>query len=180
VAAALTEHGLSAANINGAGQVVAAGTLEQLQALSAAPPSKARVIPLKVAGAFHTPHMTPAVNTLARAAADAVVKDPTVTLLSNADGAAVAHGAQAVERLVAQVSNPVRWDLCTATLLTMGVTALIELPPAGTLANLAKRTMPGVPVVTVKTPDDLQAARALAAEHASGAPLLVDPTGGAR
>lgn len=180
VAAALAEHGLTPANANGAGQVVAAGTLDQLQALSAAPPAKARVIPLKVAGAFHTHHMAPAVNTLARAAADVVAKDPCVTLLSNADGLAVAHGAQAVERLVVQVSNPVRWDLCTTTLITMGVTALIELPPAGTLANLAKRTMPGVPVVAVKTPDDLDAARALAAEHAPGASLQADPTGSAR
>lgn len=179
VAATLGSHGLTAANMNSAGQVVAAGTLEQLQALSAQPPAKARVIPLQVAGAFHTHHMAPAVEALAKAAAGLTPRQPLVRLLTNADGSVVGDGTQALELLVHQVSNPVRWDRCMSTLTELGVTALIELAPAGTLANLAKRALPGVAVVAVKTPADLDAARALVAEHAAGAPLA-DPTGGTR
>jgi len=166
VAAALAEHGLTAANANGAGQVVAAGTLEQLAALAAAPPARTRVMPLKVAGAFHTHHMAPALAALTAAAATVAPADPRVALLSNADGAPVASGAQALERLVHQVSSPVRWDACTATLAGLGVTALVELCPGGTLAGLAKRGLPGVRSVALKTPDDLDAARALVAELA--------------
>ena len=169
VAAALAEHGLTAANANGSGQVVAAGTLEQLAALAAAPPARTRVVPLQVAGAFHTHHMAPAVQALAAAAAGVTPADPRVPLLSNADGAAVTSGTQALERLVRQVSNPVRWDACTATLAGLGVTALVELCPGGTLAGLAKRGLPGVRTVALKTPDDLDAARALATELAEQA-----------
>jgi [acyl-carrier-protein] S-malonyltransferase len=167
VAEALARHGLTAANANGAGQTVAAGTLEQLAALAADPPAKARVIPLKVAGAFHTEHMAPAVEALRTLTADFEVSDPGVTLLSNADGAAVSGGADTLTRLVTQVSNPVRWDQCMQTMLDLGVTALIELPPAGTLVGLAKRAMPGVATLAVKTPDDLEAARTLIREHSS-------------
>lgn len=180
VTAALDRHGLTPANLNGAGQVVAAGTLEQLRALAADPPAKARVIPLQVAGAFHTHHMAPAAAALATAAAGASPKDPVVPLLSNADGSVVSDGAQAVARLVAQVSNPVRWDLCMATLRELGVTAVLELPPAGTLTNLAKRALPGVTALAVKAPDDLDAARALVARHTSGSSLQADLTGGIR
>lgn len=180
VAAALDRHGLIPANVNGAGQVVAAGTMDQLQALRADPPAKARVVPLRVAGAFHTRHMAPAVAALSRAAAGIGPKDPVTPLLSNADGAVVPDGAHALHQLVSQVSNPVRWDLCTDTLRGLGVGALIELPPAGTLTNLAKRALPGIAVVAVKTPDDLDAARALVAEHAPAAALHADTTGGIR
>lgn len=173
VAAVLDRHGLTPANANGAGQVVAAGTLDQLAALAADPPAKARVIPLQVAGAFHTHHMAPAVDALRELSADFDVSDPGVTLLSNADGAAVSSGSDALQRLVAQVSNPVRWDLCMETLVTLGVTAVVELPPAGTLVGLAKRAMRGVATLGVKTPDDLEAAHALLSEHGgdpAGAP----------
>jgi [acyl-carrier-protein] S-malonyltransferase len=180
VAATLDRHGLTPANMNGAGQVVAAGTLEQLQALSADPPARARVIALQVAGAFHTHHMAPAVEVLAKASAGITPIDPVVPLLTNADGSVVPGGVQALQRLVAQVSNPVRWDLCLATLRELGVTALIELPPAGTLTNLAKRTLPAVAVLAVKTPADLDAARTLVTEHAPVGGLLADPTGGNR
>jgi [acyl-carrier-protein] S-malonyltransferase len=169
VAATLAEHGLTTANANGAGQVVAAGTLEQLAALAAAPPAKARVIPLQVAGAFHTHHMAPAVATLAALAAAVRPGDPHVPLLSNADGAVLTSGAQVVQRLVVQVSSPVRWDACMATLSGLGVTGLVELCPGGTLAGLAKRGLPGVRTVALKTPDDLDAARALVAEAAEAA-----------
>lgn len=165
VAAALDKHGLTPANMNGAGQVVAAGTAEQLAALAAEPPAKARVIALQVAGAFHTEHMAPAVEVLAGYARAISTRDPKVRLLSNADGAAVGDGAEVLRRLVSQVSNPVRWDLCMESLRTLGVTGVVEIPPAGTLANLAKRGMPGVEVVALKTPDDLDAARALVEKH---------------
>lgn len=167
VLAALEAHGLTPANINGAGQVVAAGTLEQVAALRDAAPTKARVIPLQVAGAFHTTHMAPAVDALAAAAADVTPSAPTLLLLSNADGATVADGPDALDRLVRQVSNPVRWDRCMETMLALGVTGLLELAPAGTLVGLAKRAMPGVETLAVKTPDDLEAARTLIGAHAS-------------
>jgi [acyl-carrier-protein] S-malonyltransferase len=171
----LAEHGLTAANANGSGQVVAAGTTEQLAALSAAPPPKARVIPLQVAGAFHTHHMAAAVDVLAGLARAVRPADPTTRLLSNADGSVVSTGAEALQRLVAQVSNPVRWDACMQTMAGLGVTALLELSPAGTLTGLAKRALPGIRMVALKTPDDLEAARALLSD---GAPLIgVDPTG---
>lgn len=161
VAAVLERHGLTAANANGAGQTVAAGTLDQLAALTADPPARARVIPLAVAGAFHTPHMAPAVEALGRLTAGFDVSDPGVTLLSNRDGAPVCAGSQVLSRLVQQVSNPVRWDLCMQTMVEQGVTTLIELCPAGTLVGLAKRGMPGVTTLAVKTPDDLEAAQQL-------------------
>jgi [acyl-carrier-protein] S-malonyltransferase len=169
VAGALERHGLTPANANGAGQTVAAGTLEQLAALSADPPAKARVIPLKVAGAFHTHHMAPAVDSLRELSADFDVSDPGISLLSNSDGQAVAGGTDALTRLVGQVSSPVRWDRCMQTMLDLGVTALVELPPAGTLVGLAKRAMPGVATLAVKTPDDLEAAHQLIAEHTTDA-----------
>lgn len=169
VAEALERHGLTPANANGAGQTVAAGTLEQLAALAGDPPARTRVIPLKVAGAFHTHHMAPAVDSLHELSADFDVSDPGITLLSNADGQAVAGGTDALTRLVGQVSSPVRWDQCMQTMLDLGVTALVELPPAGTLVGLAKRAMPGVATLAVKTPDDLEAAHQLIAEHTTDA-----------
>jgi [acyl-carrier-protein] S-malonyltransferase len=176
VAAALSLHGLTPANVNGAGQVVAAGTLEQLAGLAAQPPAKARVIPLQVAGAFHTEHMAPAVELLAGFARAIYTHDPRTRLLSNADGTVVHDGREVLRRLVTQVSNPVRWDLCMESLRDLGVTGLIEIPPAGTLANLAKRGMPGVEVVALKTPDDLDAARALVEAHGTVSPMEGSPT----
>lgn len=167
VLATIERHGLTPANNNGGGQIVAAGTLEQLSAFAADPPARARVIPLQVAGAFHTIHMSPAVEVLTALAATLSPADPTAPLLSNADGQAVLDGPDAVRRLVGQVSNPVRWDLCMQTLLDLGVTGLIEVAPAGTLVGLAKRAMKGVPTVALKTPDDLEAARELIREHGS-------------
>lgn len=161
VLAALDKHGLTPANINGAGQVVAGGTLEQLAALKDDAPARARLIPLSVAGAFHTLHMQPAVARLREAAEGVSPSDPGVTLLSNADGQAVTGGADLLDRLVKQVSSPVRWDLCMAAMADRGVTAIIELLPGGTLTGLAKRALRGVPSVALKTPDDLDAAREL-------------------
>ncbi|HEY8753862.1 MAG TPA: ACP S-malonyltransferase [Arthrobacter sp.] len=164
VLAAIEASGATPANVNGAGQTVAAGTFEQLKSLADNPPAKARVIPLKVAGAFHTSHMSPAVSALEALKPGLKPRKPQVPLLSNFDGREVSDGGAAVESLIAQVSRPVRWDLCMETLVQRGVTGVIELAPAGTLAGLAKRGMPGVKTVAVKTPDDLTAALALFAE----------------
>ena len=167
VLARLDELGLAPANVNGGGQTVAAGTMEQLAALGANPPAKARVIPLKVAGAFHTSHMAPAVGVLQELASTLAPGEPHHALLSNFDGQQVASGAANLESLVAQVSRPVRWDLCMEALAAAGVTGLLELAPAGTLTGLARRGLKGVKTMAVKTPADLEAARAFVAEHAA-------------
>lgn len=169
VVAHLTRLGLTPANVNGAGQIVAAGTLEQLAALAEDKPEAARVRPLKVAGAFHTAHMASAVAALEALAPSLTVAEPTLPYVSNADGQTVGSGADVVRRLVAQVSNPVRWDLCMETFTERGVTAIIEVSPGGTLVGLAKRALPGVRTLALKTPDDLDAARALVAESAAQA-----------
>ena len=167
VIAAIEALGATAANHNGTGQIVAAGTDEQIAELKANPPAGARVIPLAVAGAFHTEHMEPGRVRVAAAASGLSAADPVVTILSNADGAAVAAGADYVARLVSQVTSPVRWDLCMATLAELGVTGILELPPAGTLTGIAKRNLPGVELFNLNTPDQLDDARAFCATHAS-------------
>ncbi len=161
VLAAIDKHGLTPANINAAGQIVAAGTVDELAAFAAEPPAGARLRPLQVAGAFHTRHMAPAVDALRAAAAGMTVHDPVLTVLSNRDGEAVKTGTDWLERICTQVSAPVRWDSCMATMSALGATALIELPPAGTLVGLARRALPGVELLAVKTPEDLDKARAL-------------------
>ncbi|MFF4468169.1 ACP S-malonyltransferase [Streptomyces sp. NPDC001599] len=162
----LEKLGLTPANVNGAGQIVAAGTMEQLAALNEDKPEGVRkVVPLKVAGAFHTRHMAPAVDKLAEAAKALTPADPKVTYVSNKDGRAVASGTEVLDRLVGQVANPVRWDLCMETFKELGVTAIIEVCPGGTLTGLAKRALPGVKTLALKTPDNLDAARELVAEH---------------
>jgi [acyl-carrier-protein] S-malonyltransferase len=166
VLAKLESLGLDPANRNGAGQVVAAGPLPALAALAADPPERARVIALPVAGAFHTRFMAPAEEALRTHAKGISPAEPDRPLLSNADGTVVADGADALRRLVAQVTRPVRWDSCMAALRELGVTAVIELPPAGTLVGLAKRDLKGTATLALKTPDDLDAAVALITEHA--------------
>ncbi|MEU2558339.1 ACP S-malonyltransferase [Streptomyces longispororuber] len=164
----LEKLGLTPANVNGAGQIVAAGTAAQLAALAEDKPEGVRkVVPLKVAGAFHTHHMAPAVAALEEAAQGLTVADPRLTYVSNRDGGTVASGTEIVSRLVGQVANPVRWDLCMDTFQELGVTALIEVCPGGTLTGLAKRALKGVRTLAVKTPDDLDAARQLVAETAA-------------
>jgi malonyl CoA-acyl carrier protein transacylase len=168
VLAAIEAQGLHPANRNGAGQVVAAGALTGLEKLAAEPPAKSRIIALQVAGAFHTPYMAAAEAALAAVAGGITVSDPARILLSNLDGSAVNHGREMLQRLVRQVTSPVRWDLCMRNLADLGVTGIIELPPAGTLAGLVKRELKGagVPeIVTLNTPDDLPAARDLIARH---------------
>ncbi|MFC4603095.1 ACP S-malonyltransferase [Rhodococcus kronopolitis] len=155
VLARLAELGLEAANRNAAGQIVAAGLLSALEELAAAPPEKARVRALPVAGAFHTAFMAPAQDAVTEAAARITPSEPTRTLLSNSDGLPVTSGADALAKLAAQVTRPVRWDLCTDYLRTAAVSGIAELTPAGTLVGIAKREMRGTPTLAVKTPADL-------------------------
>jgi [acyl-carrier-protein] S-malonyltransferase len=151
----LGEFDLVGANINGAGQIVAAGSREALEKLVTAARPGVKTISLKVAGAFHTRYMAPAGEALREHAAGVAVSDPTFPLLSNADGTVVTSGVEERDRLVAQVTKPVRWDRCMATLSGLGVTATVELPPAGVLSGLVKRELKGTATVPLKTPDDL-------------------------
>jgi len=159
--ARLAELGLEPANFNGGGQIVVAGALEALAALAADPPAKSRVVPLQVAGAFHTRHMRPAVARLTEVATSLTPQDPSLPLWTNHDGSTVADGPGFVDLLVGQVSSPVRWDLCMQSFADAGVTGIIEVAPAGALVGLAKRALRGIPSVAIKTPDDLPAAYAL-------------------
>jgi len=165
VTAALAQLGLDTANHNGTGQVVAAGRRDALAALAAHKPARTRVIPLPVAGAFHTQFMVPAERVLAEYAAQLTAKDPSRPLLSNADGQVVSDGVEMLDRLVAQVTKPVRWDSCMATLGALHVTATIELPPAGTLSGLVKRDMKGTVTLALKTPEDFDRVAGLIGDH---------------
>ncbi|MET9329607.1 MULTISPECIES: ACP S-malonyltransferase [Tsukamurella] len=155
VLATLESFDLIPANMNASGQIVAAGTVENLAKLADNAPEKARLRPLAVAGAFHTEFMAPAQEAVAAAAQSITPRDPQLTLLSNRDGKAVTSGAEALAAIVAQVTRPVRWDLCTATMREAEVSMVVELPPAGALVGIAKRELKGVPQVAVKTPADL-------------------------
>jgi len=176
VLAALEKHGLTPANDNGPGQVVAAGTLEQLAALADDAPAKARLMPLSVAGAFHTHHMEPAVGHLARLARSVSTHDPRTRVISNRDGQVVHDGRDVLARLVGQIASPVRWDLCMDTMADLGVTGILEMPPAGTLTGIAKRALKGVATFALKTPDQLEDARAFCAEHGESAGMETSPT----
>jgi [acyl-carrier-protein] S-malonyltransferase len=143
------------ANRNAAGQIVAAGALSALDKLAEDPPAKARVRALATAGAFHTRYMASALAAYAAAAEGIATDAPRTVLLSNSDGQAVSSAADAMSKLVAQMTRPVRWDLCTDTIRQREVAAIIEFPPAGTLVGIAKRELRGVPTYAVKTPADL-------------------------
>jgi [acyl-carrier-protein] S-malonyltransferase len=161
VLARLEALDLVGANRNAAGQIVAAGALSALEKLAEDPPAKARVRQLATAGAFHTHFMASATDGYAGAAEEVTTNEPTATLLSNADGRPVASAADAMTKLVAQLTRPVRWDLCTETMRANNVTAIVEFPPAGTLAGIAKRELRGVPTHAVKSPADLDGLAAL-------------------
>jgi [acyl-carrier-protein] S-malonyltransferase len=176
---AVAAHGLTAANNNGSGQIVAAGTKDQLAALAANPPRRARLIELSVAGAFHTVHMEPAVARLAALARAISTHDPRTRLLSNADGQVVHDGREVLRRLVGQLAAPVRWDLCMTAMADLGVTGLVEMPPAGTLTAIAKRNLKGVEVFALNTPDQLDQAMEFVHKHgaaASASPIAGNPT----
>jgi [acyl-carrier-protein] S-malonyltransferase len=157
VLARLEALDLIAANRNAAGQIVAAGMVSALEKLAEDPPAKARVRQLATAGAFHTHFMSPALDGYAAAAAGIAAQDPSVMLLSNFDGRPVTSASDAMEKLVAQLTRPVRWDLCTETVRGLGATAIVEFPPAGALTGIAKRELRGVATHAVKTPADLDA-----------------------
>ncbi|MFD3510770.1 ACP S-malonyltransferase [Nocardia sp. NPDC058666] len=161
VLARLAELDLIPANRNAVGQIVAAGSLDALAELAANPPEKARVRALPVAGAFHTAYMASAQEAVAEAIAAISPSDPIRTLLSNFDGKPVTSGADAITKLAAQVTRPVRWDLCNETIRAAAVSAVVELPPAGTLVGIAKRELKGTPTLALKTPEDLPALVAL-------------------
>lgn len=165
VLAAIESLSLVAANDNGAGQIVAAGDLAALEALSQNPPVGARVRALAVAGAFHTSYMLSAVAPLADLAASMSALPPLIPFISNKDGALVRSGSEIVARIVNQIANPVRWDLCMQALKTMGITGVIELPPAGTLVGLLKRAVPEIESFALKSALDLDAAREFAGRH---------------
>jgi [acyl-carrier-protein] S-malonyltransferase len=151
----LREHGLEPANVNGAGQVVAAGPKVALDWLKENPPEGTRVIPLEVAGAFHTGYMESALARVTEAASTIEPLDPRVRLYSNRDGAAVSSGKDALDRLVAQVTRPVRWDLCMQSFVADRAQEIIELTPAGALVGLAKRAMGGVATRRIDLPEQL-------------------------
>ncbi|HEV8055785.1 MAG TPA: acyltransferase domain-containing protein [Nocardioidaceae bacterium] len=176
VLAKLAKHGLTPANDNGPGQVVAAGTIEQLAALHNDAPARARLASLPVAGAFHTEHMGSAVDTLARLARSVSTHDPRTALLSNRDGQVVHDGQEVLRRVVTQVRHPVRWDLCMQTMRDLGVTGLLEMPPAGTLTGIAKRVLDGVQTFALKTPDQLDDARMFVDKHGTASLLDTTPT----
>ncbi len=176
VLAALEKHGLTPANDNGPGQVVAAGTAEQLEAFAADGPTKARLVPLSVAGAFHTEHMGPAVGHLASLARSVSVHDARIPVISNRDGNVIHDGRDVLARMVGQIANPVRWDLCLETMADLGVTGILEMPPAGTLTGIAKRALKGVETFALKTPDQLDDARAFVQKHGEASPFDTTPT----
>jgi [acyl-carrier-protein] S-malonyltransferase len=153
-----TRLGLWPANFNGGGQIVVAGELPALQRRKDEPPAGARVIPLQVAGAFHTEYMAPAVDHLREVAASFETNDPTITIWTNRIGTPVPSGRTFLDMMIGQVSNPVRWDKTMESFAAAGITGLIEVAPAGALVGLAKRGLKGIPTVAVKTPDDLPAA----------------------
>lgn len=162
---AIKEFGLVAANDNGAGQIVAAGSLDALEKLAENPPAGSRVRALAVAGAFHTEYMKSAVSEVSEFATNLKVENPKSQLLSNRDGQVVKDGADAIDRIINQISSPVRWDLCMESLVQLGITGAIELPPAGTLVGLLKRATPSIETFALKTPEDLDGAVEFAKRH---------------
>jgi [acyl-carrier-protein] S-malonyltransferase len=147
-----------------------------LQALADNPPAKARLVPLSVAGAFHTEHMAPAVGHLAMLATSDTTHDPRTPWISNRDGQVVHDGREVMRRIVGQIAQPVRWDLCMETMSDLGVTGLLEMPPAGTLSGIAKRALPGVETFALKTPDQLDDARAFCLKHGEASVIDTTPT----
>lgn len=165
VLAAIAAAGLVAANDNGGGQIVAAGALDALAGLGENPPAGARVRALAVAGAFHTSYMQPAVEPLRTLASGLNAQNPACSVISNKDGEVVSDGRDVLDRIVNQIANPVRWDLCMSRLKSMGVTGVIELAPGGTLVGLLKRAEPEIETLALKSPDDLAAARDFIVKH---------------
>ncbi|KRA32327.1 MULTISPECIES: ACP S-malonyltransferase [unclassified Nocardioides] len=176
VLAALTQRGLTPANDNGPGQIVAAGTLEQLEDLAAHAPKGARLRPLAVAGAFHSAHMAPAVDHVAHLAGSVSTHDPRTRFLSNSDGTVVHDGREVLSRIVGQIARPVRWDLCLESMVDLGITGFLEMPPAGTLTGIAKRYFRNrgldVETFSLNGPEQLDEARAFCKQHGDPSTIL--------
>jgi [acyl-carrier-protein] S-malonyltransferase len=166
VLAGIAALNLVAANDNGAGQIVAAGDLQALASLNENPPTGARVRALAVAGAFHTQYMQPAVEPLASLASTIATRPVSIQVISNKDGQVVTDGSEVLTRIIDQIANPVRWDLCMETMKSIGITGVIELPPSGTLVGLLKRAASEIETFALKSADDLDAAREFAGRHA--------------
>jgi len=166
VLAGIATLNLVAANDNGAGQIVAAGDLQALASLNENPPTGARVRALAVAGAFHTQYMQPAVEPLASLASTIATRPVSIQVISNKDGQVVTDGSEILNRIIDQIANPVRWDLCMETMKSIGITGVIELPPSGTLVGLLKRAASEIETFALKSADDLDAAREFAGRHA--------------
>jgi [acyl-carrier-protein] S-malonyltransferase len=165
VLAGIAALNLVAANDNGAGQIVAAGDLQALASLNENPPSGARVRALAVAGAFHTQYMQSAVEPLASLASSMAMNPVLIQVISNKDGQVVTDGSEILNRIINQIANPVRWDLCMETMKSIGITGVIELPPAGTLVGLLKRAASEIETFALKSADDLDSAREFAGRH---------------
>ena len=166
VLAGIATLNLVAANDNGAGQIVAAGDLQALASLNENPPTGARVRALAVAGAFHTQYMQPAVEPLASLASTIATRPVSIQVISNKDGQVVTDGSEVLTRIIDQIANPVRWDLCMETMKSIGITGVIELPPSGTLVGLLKRAASEIETFALKSADDLDAAQEFAGRHA--------------
>ena len=166
VLAAIESLGLVAANDNGAGQIVAAGELDALAQLAENPPIGSRVRALAVAGAFHTHFMTAAIKPFEQFTQTISTSPVLVSVISNKDGAVISQPDQLIDRITTQIANPVRWDLCMQRLKTLGVTGVIELPPAGTLVGLLKRAVPEIETFALKNAEDLLAAHEFVERHA--------------
>jgi len=161
----LNDLGITAANVNSQGQIVAAGTLEKLNKLKESPPEGTRIRPLEVSGAFHTNYMESAMKSFESSIVDIELFDPVSKIISNTDGEILTDKNEIVSRLVSQIVSPVRWDLCQAKMLKMGVTGMLELAPGGTLTGIAKREIPTIETFAIKTSEDIAAAREFINKH---------------
>jgi [acyl-carrier-protein] S-malonyltransferase len=162
----IEQFDLVPANVNSNGQIVASGLLTNLEKLSANPPASTKVRKLDVAGAFHSQFMKSAESELEDEFAQVELTKPTCSFISNKDGQTITESTQLKSRLISQITSPVRWDLCQAKMVELGVTGMLELAPAGVLTGIAKREMPGVELFAIKSPEDIDTAQAFINKHA--------------
>ena len=161
----LREFNLIPANINSNGQIIAAGTLENLDRLANTPPAGTRVRPLEVSAAFHTKYMEPAISRFKEIFRDLNTNSPSQIILSNKNGEELNKSTDIIENLINQVISPVRWDLCQAKMVELGVTGMLELAPGGTLCGIAKKEIPSVETFAIKSPEDIQSANDFIRKH---------------
>lgn len=162
----IEQFDLVPANVNSNGQIVASGLLTNLEKLSENPPASTKVRKLEVAGAFHSQFMKTAESELEKEFAQLEVNKSSSIFISNKDGQIVKDSSELKSRLITQITSPVRWDLCQAKMIELGVTGMLELAPAGVLTGIAKREMPGVELFAIKSPEDIPGAQAFIDKHA--------------